>query len=248
MGGQLDRHRAIAGTITGGGQPDIEHGRYLAFVKRRNASVTAGPSAETHFGNHRNAEAICKIEKMKQILEAAKEIQDFFEEKGWKFCFIGGISLQVWGIPRNTNDADITLITGIGSEEEFVRDILDRFQSRISVAPLEFFLPRRIVLINIGGVGVDISLGALEFEELAVERATYHEFLPGIVLKVCSPEDLIVFKAFANRLKDWADIENVLSVQTNLDWNYIGVHLSPLVELKEEPEILTTLKHLRTKA
>lgn len=185
---------------------------------------------------------------MKQILEAAKEIQDFIEEKDWKFCFIGGISLQVWAIPRNTNDADITLITGIGSEEQFIRTILARFKSRISDDPIGFFLPRRIVLIDIGGVGIDISLGALEFEELAVERSTYHEFLPDIVLKVCSPEDLIVFKAFANRLKDWADIENILSVQTNLDWNYIHKHLSPLVELKEEPEILTTLNNLRMKA
>jgi Nucleotidyltransferase of unknown function (DUF6036) len=185
---------------------------------------------------------------MKQILEAAKEIQDFFEEKDWKFCFIGGISLQAWAIPRNTNDADITLITGIGSEDQFIGDILAKFESRITDDPMGFFLSRRIVLVNIGGVGIDISLGALEFEELAVERSTYHEFLPEIVLKVCSPEDLIVFKAFANRLKDWADIENVLSIQTKLDWNYIHQHLSVLVELKEEPEILTTLNNLRFKS
>ncbi len=89
---------------------------------------------------------------------------------------------------------------------------------------------------------------ALEFEELAVRRSTYHEFLPEIVLKVCSPEDLIVFKAFANRLKDWADIENVLSIQTNLDWNYIHEHLTVLVELKEEPEILDTLNKIRIRS
>lgn len=183
---------------------------------------------------------------MKQILEAAKDIQDFFEEMEWKFCFIGGISLQVWGIPRNTNDADLTLITGIGNEEEFLTAILDRFESRISEDPLSFFLSRRVVLINIGGVGIDISLGALEFEELAVERSTYHEFLPDIVLKVCSPEDLIVFKAFANRLKDWADIDNILSVQTDLDWGYVDKYLAPLVEIKEEPEILATLNKIRT--
>jgi hypothetical protein len=101
------------------------------------------------------------------------------------------------------------------------------------------------LFINIGGVGIDISLGALKFEELAVERSTYHEFLPEIVLKVCSPEDLIVFKAFANRLKDWADVENILSVQKHLNWLYIYEYLRPLVEIKEEPEILTTLEKLR---
>ena len=185
---------------------------------------------------------------MKQVLDAAKEIQDFFEEKNWKFCLIGGISLQVRAIPGNTNNADITLLTGIGSEEEFIRVLLEKFESRIVDDPIGFSLRHRVVLINIDGVGIDISLGALEFEESAVERATYQEFLPGIILKVCSPEDLIVFKAFANRLKDWADIENVLSIQTNLDWKYVIEQLSPLVELKDEPEILTTLNNLRKKS
>jgi hypothetical protein len=183
---------------------------------------------------------------MKQVLEAAKEIQNFLEEKEWKFCFIGGIALQVWAIPRNTNDADITLMTGIGSEEEFIRAILKRFDSRINDDPIGFFLQRRVVLLNIGGVGIDISLGALDFEESAVERSMYKELLPDVTLRVCSAEDLIVFKAFANRLKDWADVENILSVQSNIDWNYVEKHLTLLVELKEEPEILITLNRLRT--
>ena len=182
---------------------------------------------------------------MKQVLEAAKEIQDFFDKNGWRYCFIGGIALQRWAIPRNTNDADLTLLTGIGSEKEFINTILAGFNSRIKDDPIAFFLPRRIVLIDIGGVGIDISLGALGFEESAVERSTEHEFLPGIVLRTCTAEDLIVFKSFANRLKDWADIESILSLQNNLDWKYVTEQLTPLVELKEEPEILDTLGKLK---
>jgi len=182
---------------------------------------------------------------MKQVLEAAKGIQDFFDENGWRYCFIGGVALQRWAIPRNTNDADITLLTGIGSEEDFISTILAKFKSRITDDPLSFFLLRRVVLIEIGGVGIDISLGALAFEELAVNRSSMHEFLPGISLRTCTAEDLVVFKSFANRLKDWADIESVLSLQTDLDWEYIDKQLSPLAELKEEPEILETLSKLR---
>ena len=182
---------------------------------------------------------------MKQVLEAAKEIQDFFDENGWRYCFIGGIALQRWAIPRNTNDADLTLITGIGSEGEFIKTILAKFRSRIIDDPMGFFLPRRIVLINIGGVGIDISLGALSFEASAAERSSYFEFLPNISLKTCTAEDLIVFKAFANRLKDWADIDSILSIQAKLDWKYVTEQLTPLTELKEEPEIMETLNKLR---
>ena len=54
---------------------------------------------------------------MKLVFEAAQEIQDFFDENIWQFCFIGGIALQRWAKPRLTNDVDLTLsrMTGFGS-------------------------------------------------------------------------------------------------------------------------------------
>lgn len=181
---------------------------------------------------------------MKPIFEAAQEVQDFFDENGWQFCFIGGIALQRWAKPRLTNDADLTLLTGFGSELSFIEKILEKFESRIE-NPVEFSLRSRVVLLKVKNVGIDISLGALFFEENAVKRATEYEFMPDIVLRTCSAEDLVVFKAFAARSQDWADVENILSVQKKLDWNYIFEQLAPLVELKEEPEILTKLEKLR---
>jgi hypothetical protein len=77
-----------------------------------------------------------------------------------------------------------------------------------------------VLLLQIENVGIDVSLGALFFEENAVRRASKFEFLKNISLKTCSAEDLIVYKAFADRLQDWADIQNILSVQTKLDWAY----------------------------
>ncbi len=52
-------------------------------------------------------------------------------------------------------------------------------------------------------------------------------------------------KAFANRLQDWADIENVLIKQDELDWDYINTQLPPLAEAKYEPEIVSNLDKLR---
>ncbi len=184
---------------------------------------------------------------MKLVLETAKEIQDFCEENGWPFCFIGGIALQRWGIPRNTLDVDLTLLTGIGPEEEITKKILESFESRIDKNPLEFFLSRRIVLVSRNNVGIDISLGATGFEESSINRASYFDFVKGIKLRTCTAEDLIVHKAFANRLKDWADVESVISVQKVLDWRYIYENLEPLVELLEKPEILGDLEKIRNR-
>jgi hypothetical protein len=181
---------------------------------------------------------------MKKIFDAAQKIQEFFEDNNWQFCFIGGIALQRWAKPRLTNDADLTLLTGFGEEEKFIDKILENFNSRVE-NPKEFSLRSRVVLLQIDEVGIDISLGAFFFEEMATKRATKYSFTKDICLTTCSAEDLIVFKAFANRTKDWADVENILSYQSKLDFPYIYEQLTPLVELKEEPEILTKLRKLQ---
>jgi hypothetical protein len=57
---------------------------------------------------------------------------------------------------------------------------------------------------------------------------------------------LIVFKAFADRPKDWLDVEEVLIRQSSaLDWAYIRTELAPLAELKESPELVDALERLR---
>ena len=72
------------------------------------------------------------------------------------------------------------------------------------------------------GVGLDIALGALPFEELIVQRSSLFDYTPNIALRTCSAEDLIVLKAFAGRSQDWVDVERIIVRQTGkLDWTYI---------------------------
>jgi hypothetical protein len=61
-----------------------------------------------------------------------------------------------------------------------------------------------------GGVGIDIALAAIPFEERVLARSTAFEFLPGAGIRTCSAEDLIVYKAFADRPRDWVDVEGIL--------------------------------------
>ena len=51
------------------------------------------------------------------------------------------------------------------------------------------------------------------------------------------------FKCFANREKDWLDVDGILARQWNkLDLKLARAELKPLAELKEEPEILARLE------
>ena len=104
-----------------------------------------------------------------------------------------------------------------------------------------------LLLQSDSGIGIDIALGGLPFEQLVLQRASPFEFLPGLELVTCSAEDLIVLKSFADRPRDWVDVESVIGRQhQGLDWLYIERSLAPLAEAKESPEILDRLRRLRT--
>ena len=184
---------------------------------------------------------------MIELVEAAEEIQSFCDARGWRFCFIGGLAVLHWGEIRATRDVDLTLLTGFGAEEKFILELVAHFQPRLPDA-VEFALQRRVLLLQTKrGFGLDIALGALPFEESAVARAKEIEMTPGHSLRLCSPEDLIVFKAFAGRPIDWQDVRATIIRQgsAKLDWAYIKHHLVPLVEVKGQPEILIQLEQLR---
>ena len=182
---------------------------------------------------------------MKGLFKCAREVELFLQAKNWKFCFIGGLALQRWGRQRLTRDVDLTILTGYGDEEHYITGLLKNFKGRRTDAA-EFALRNRVVLLeDSSGIGIDVSLGAMFFEESAIARASQFEFLPGISLTTCSAEDLIVFKTFANRLQDRADVEGILERQmVNLDFKYIESQLIPLLDLKEEPEILDEFRKL----
>jgi hypothetical protein len=92
----------------------------------------------------------------------------------------------------------------------------------------------------------DIALGGLPFEESVVNRSSLFTFPPDVRLRTCSVEDLLVLKAFADRPKDWIDIEGIVIRQSGrIDWAYVRSQLAPLVELKEAPEILRRLEERR---
>jgi len=183
---------------------------------------------------------------MIDVVEIAGQLQAFCDEQGWKSCFIGGIAVQRWGQPRVTLDVDLTLLTGFGNEDRFIDKLLTTYSPRIQNAA-EFARRRRVLLLVApSGTGIDISLGALPFEENVVQRATSFTYPPGIDLRTCSAEDLIVLKLFASRAIDIRDAEMVAARQKGmLDWRYIEDQLRPLVELKEAPEILDALAHIR---
>ena len=181
---------------------------------------------------------------MIELFEVAATVQAFCEREGLDFCFIGGLALQRYGEARVTRDVDLAVLAGFGGEERVARLFLQEFSPRIPDA-LEFAIANRVLLVEVSGVGVDVSLAALPFEEEMVARATKFAFIAGQALLLCTAEDLIILKSFAARPQDWIDVQNVITRQASLDWDYILPRLTELADLKEEPQLVSRLLALR---
>lgn len=126
---------------------------------------------------------------MNELCRVALEVQRECEKRDWRFCFIGGLAVQHWGEPRFTRDVDLTLLTGFGGEETYIDPLLEVCQPRIEDCR-EFPLQNRVLLLkSAGGIGIDVALGALPFEEEAARRSRLIEVEPDAVLRLCSPED-----------------------------------------------------------
>lgn len=182
---------------------------------------------------------------MIELFRAAQEIADFFKSQRWDYVFIGGLAVMRWGELRTTIDVDVTLLTRYQHEEECIVKILTQFTSRISDAK-SFAIQHRVLLLKAkNGVAIDLTLAGLPFEEHMSERSSLYPFTEEYVIRTCSAEDLIVLKAFANREKDWLDIESIIICQKeNLDYDTILSELIPLCEAKENLEIVDRLKKL----
>jgi len=176
---------------------------------------------------------------MNLLCESGLEMQNFIQNQGWIFCFIGGLAVLRWGEIRMTQDIDISLFIEFGDEEKYLKKILKHFRSRIPDA-FDFALNHRVLLLKASNnVPVDIAIAGFPFEKEMINRSSLFLFQPDCALKTCSAEDLIILKAFANRNKDWSDIESIIVKQgNNLNVKYINERLRPLSDLKEEPEIM----------
>ena len=184
---------------------------------------------------------------MRDLVRAAANVQTILDGQRWRYCFIGGLAVQKLGQARLTLDIDLTIFTGIGNELPVIDRLLKTFVPRIADAR-EFALLNRVILLRTrSGIELDVSCGAFPFEESAISRARKVQVRPGVRLRLCTAEDLIVYKAFAGRQLDWADVESIIAKQPRgkLDWRYVYAQLTPLAELKEDPHLVPRLKDLR---
>ena len=182
---------------------------------------------------------------MTELVNEAAKLQTFLEEEGFEFFFIGGLVVQVWGRNRLTDDIDLTVFTNLNNEPEFISMLLAKFDPKFSDAD-KFALTNRVLPMRTkAGIGIDLTLGGLSDISEPLRRSTYQKFTKEISLKVCSADDLIIFKTFAARPQDWIDVETVIIRQNDLDWEYIDSSIQMVSVYEDIDEKLDRLHQLK---
>ena len=87
------------------------------------------------------------------------------------------------------------------------------------------------------GVRIDVAFAMLPYEEEAIRRAVVRE-IGGARVRVCTPEDLVLYKIVSDRPRDLDDVRGILRrMGRELDRGYLDPRVERLAEATEESEV-----------
>jgi predicted nucleotidyltransferase len=131
------------------------------------------------------------------------------------FILVGGLAVNAWGYLRATRDVDLvpdpssenlarlgTLLIGLGGKVEVGERLLDAPAIRTFLRTGD----RTLVVTNLGRVDVLQGLPQVPAFRALDEQATEVD-IDGLVVKVCSLDDLLAMKRASDRPRDRDDLE-----------------------------------------
>jgi nucleotidyltransferase AbiEii toxin of type IV toxin-antitoxin system len=160
---------------------------------------------------------------MRPILDAIVELHDGLDAAGIRHAFGGAFAL-LWctGEPRTTVDIDLNIFAP-PTETQRVLDALP-VEIVATDADASKLTADGQCRLMFDGIPVDIFLDTSRFHDDLHLHVTEHQLVDR-QLPFLGCNDLAVFKAFFNRRKDWADIEEMLRAG-RLDVPYVTGILS----------------------
>src|SRR5581483_8371549 len=176
-----------------------------------------------------------ELEPLLPSLQAVQSLIDHFKKRG---IVIGGAAICLLGEPRMTADVDALLLVSIEDVQELLKTAQQiGFVPRVKNVE-QFARKNRVVLLRHepSGTDVDISLGALPFEQEAVQRSQLVR-TGNLRVRVPTVEDLIILKAIAHRPKDLLDVRNLVALYSGLDFKRIENWVRQFADLMEGPEL-----------
>jgi len=165
----------------------------------------------------------------KHFFQTARKAIAIFDQLGADWMFIGAVSVAAWGRVRATTDADFAIsldFTAAGDlDKAMKRAKLEKESGPVEIPAKRLVLSKYWAPYSGGGLGVDVFFATGydtgRFLKEALHRKVQVKF-QGKRYSAATPEDLVVLKIHAYRVRDLDDVATVLERRfSELDWKYI---------------------------
>ena len=160
---------------------------------------------------------------------------------------IGGLAVSVWGQPRLTRDVDVKVLAQ-RDDRAWLLELLDDYIP-LHADPDAAFQRHGVAFFqDIDGTRIDILLAETHFDETAVGRAKTVDLQPGQSARVCTAEDLIIYKMVSPRTQDYVDVEGMIQRQGDaLDDAYIEKWLREFEQALDDSTLVAEYHRLRAR-
>jgi hypothetical protein len=89
-------------------------------------------------------------------------------------------------------------------------------------------------------------LAEMGFDQHAITRKQKVEVQPGLIISVCSPEDLIIYKLISTRVQDQEDVRGIVQHQhRTLDHQYVEEWLSQFEQALDDSTLINQYRQLQ---
>jgi len=142
----------------------------------------------------------------------ARQLADALEAEGVPYAIGGAIAYGYFGAARGTKDVDVNLFVRPDDARPALAALVAAGVRLDTETAIERGRERGDAIGYFGLMRVDLFFNSIELHDEAAKR-TRTVSLMGRPIRVLSPEDTVILKAFFNRGKDWVDIERLVARQ-----------------------------------
>lgn len=186
-----------------------------------------------------------RADALAPLLAALRSLVGWLRARRTRGVIVGGVAASLLGRPRLTADIDAVVMLENDEWGPFVEA-----GAGFGIVPrradaLDFARRSRVLLLrhDPSGIPLDVSVGALPFEEEMIARARRHR-LGSLAIPLPRPEDLLIMKAVAHRPRDVADIEAILAANPRIDVARVREVVREFAAVLEAPELSADLERL----
>ena len=183
---------------------------------------------------------------MESPFQSIQILQRLLSEASVPSVVIGGVAVGAWGEPRVTRDVDLKVLLSRQDANRLLNLISDDYEPLME-DPYETLRKHALVFVKDSlGTRMVLLWADTPYDVAAIERGREVEVESGIVIRVCSPEDLIIYKLISTRPRDYEDAKSVILRQRGLlDDEYVIGWLRQFEQALDDSTLVATYQRLR---